>query len=65
MLTVGGVVAASQMQGLYSPGVQPCDWEVKGVGVYDISDLVWGSVFDANAPAYEVPDAVVTTIGGR
>ena len=65
MLTVGGVEAASQMQALYSSAVPPCDWEVKGVGVYDISDLIWGSVFNPSTPAYEVPDAVVSTIGGR
>ena len=65
MLTVGGVAAASQMQGLYSADPPTCDWEVKGVGVYDMSDLVWGSVYNATAPAYEVPDLIISTIGGR
>ena len=65
MLTVGGLRDASQMEALSSSVVEPCDWEVKGVGVYDISDLIWGSVFNPNTPAYEVPDAVVSTIGGR
>lgn len=64
MLTVGGVAAASQMQALYSASLPTCDWEVKGVGVYDMSDLVWGSVYNVTTPAYEVPDAVVSTIGG-
>ena len=65
MLTVGGVAAASQMQGLYSSDLSQCDWEIKGVGVYDISDSLWGSVFNSETPAYEVSDAVVSTIGGR
>ena len=65
MLTVGGVAGATQMQGLYVPSPPPCDWETKGVGVYDISDLIWGSVYNANTPAYEVPNTVVATIGGR
>ena len=65
MLTVGGVAAESQKQAQNTAITPPCDWEVKGVGVYDMSDLIWGSVFDANAPAYEVPAAVVSTIGGR
>ena len=65
MLTVGGVEAASQMQGSYSSNIAQCDWERKGVGVYDISDSIWGSVFNPKTPAYEVPDAVVSTIGGR
>ena len=65
MLTVGGVGGASQMQGLYSSILPTCDWEIKGVGVYDMSDLMWGSVFNPETPAYEVPDDVVSTIGGR
>ncbi|CAD6584293.1 MAG: hypothetical protein ASARMPRED_001726 [Alectoria sarmentosa] len=65
MLTVGGVAAASQMQGLYSEVLPTCDWEIKGVGVYDISELVWGSVYNATAPAYEVPDRVISAIGGN
>lgn len=64
MLTVGGVAAASQIQGFYSANPPTCDWEMKGVGVYDVSDLVWGSVYNATAPAYEVPDLVISTIGG-
>ena len=65
LLTVGGVAAASQMQGLPSTNLSPCDWEVKGVGVMDISSITWGSVYDAQAPAYEVPGAIVAAIGGR
>ena len=65
MLTVGGVGGASQMQGLYSSILPTCDWEIKGVGVYDMSDLMWGSVFNPETAAYEVPDDIVSTIGGR
>ncbi|KAL9070535.1 MAG: hypothetical protein Q9161_004832 [Pseudevernia consocians] len=64
MLTVGGVAAASQIQGFYSANPPTCDWEMKGVGVYDMSDLVWGSVYNATAPVYEVPDPMISTIGG-
>ncbi|KAL9103417.1 MAG: hypothetical protein Q9163_001519 [Psora crenata] len=42
----------------------PCDWEVKGVGVFDISKAIWGSVYDADAPTYTVPAQVTATIGG-
>ena len=42
----------------------PCDWETRGVGVYDLSTLTWGSVFDPNKGNYTVPDSVVETIGG-
>ena len=65
MLTVGGVANANQMQGLYYGSTPPCDWETAGLGVYDMSDLVWGSVYNASAPAYEVPDPVISTIGGK
>lgn len=56
LLTVGGIVDFN-----YSGN---CDWEFKGVGVMDISTLTWGSVFDANPKAYEVPGVVYKDIGG-
>lgn len=67
LLTVGGVAAAAQMQGQPAPSLQlgACDWEVKGIGVLDISTLIWGSVYNSDAPAYEVPEKVVATIGGK
>lgn len=64
MLTIGGVASATQFQGLPGINVSPCDWEVKSIGVLDISNVTWGSVYNAEAPPYEVPDLVVSTIGG-
>ncbi|KAL9125788.1 MAG: hypothetical protein Q9217_005056 [Psora testacea] len=57
MITVGG---ASNMR--YDE--QPCDWETKGVGVLDMSDVTWGSIFHAGAPPYAVPTRVAAAIGG-
>jgi len=42
----------------------PCDWETKGVGVFDLSDLTWGSVYNAHAGNYTVPSRVSAKIGG-
>lgn len=56
MLTVGGAGAASI--------TKDCDWERKGVAVYDLSKLSWGSTFVHDAAAYEVPSRVTSKIGG-
>lgn len=45
--------------------VSDCDWETKGVAVLDMTDVVWGSVFNVNDEPYQVPTAVVNAIGGR
>ena len=58
LITVGGAANTN-----YSAA--PCDWEYKGVGVFDMSDLTWGSVYDASAGDYAVPGLVTATIGGR
>ena len=58
MVTVGGAASAK-----YSEA--PCDWENKGVGVFDMSVPTWGSVYNAFAGDYTVPSLVVNTIGGR
>ena len=58
MITVGGAANSN-----YSAA--PCDWEYKGVGVFDLSDATWGSVYNAAAGDYAVPSLVVKTIGGR
>ena len=58
MITVGGAANTN-----YSAA--PCDWEYKGVGVLDMSDVTWGSVYNASAGDYAVPSLVVETIGGR
>ncbi|MCJ1477380.1 hypothetical protein MMC13_006051 [Lambiella insularis] len=58
MLTVGGV---SEHQSLTSG----CDWEEKGVAIFDMSALTWGSFFyDSSKSVYTVPNEVVRTIGG-
>ena len=57
MITVGGAANDDWHSA-------PCDWATKGVGVYDLSDLVWGSVYDASAPAYTVPKPIAASIGG-
>ena len=64
MLTVGGVASTTQMQGRPGINVSPCDWEVKGIGVLDISSMIWGSVYNAHAPPYEVPQKIVSVVGG-
>ena len=56
MLTVGGAANSKLNQ-------TPCDWETKGVGVFDMSAVAWGSVYDANAPDYTVPKLVASKIG--
>ena len=60
LLTVGGVSSIKQKSGHGG-----CDWETKGVAVMDLTDVTWGSVYDAHAPAYGVPAGVIATIGGR
>ena len=57
MLTVGG-----QQWNDLTAG---CDWESAGVAVYDLPTLTWGSVYDARAGAYAVPETVCRDIGGR
>ena len=57
MITVGGARNED-----YSK--LPCDWEYKGVGVLDMSDVKWGSVYNAQAPDYAVTKLVSAKIGG-
>ncbi len=52
------VVKANLLQG-------SCDWESKGVSIFDMSNITWGSVYDANAAPYLVPNQIVGKIGGR
>ena len=42
----------------------PCDWQRKGVNVFDMSAATWGSVYSTKTSAYTVPSAVVSKIGG-
>jgi hypothetical protein len=54
MITVGG----NNTNGL------TCDWEVKGVAVWELTTLTWGSVFSTNLSAFQVPDKVLSITGG-
>jgi len=56
MITVGGANGTSLYNG--------CDWETMGVAIYSLSTLTWGSVYDAFAPPYTVPNLVYGAIGG-
>ncbi|KAA8651738.1 hypothetical protein EYZ11_000059 [Aspergillus tanneri] len=59
MLTVGGTTSSDL--------ASYCDWEEKGVAIFDMStsgSSKWGSVYNAYAPAYQVPDTVYKVIGG-
>ena len=57
MITVGGGGKSSNIS-------SDCDWESKSLAVLDLSTIGWGSVFDAAASDYEVPDDVIKVIGG-
>ena len=59
MLTVGGWSDDDTNR------TNDCDWESRGVAIYEMSTLTWGSVYSAELPAYEVPQLVVDEIGGR
>ena len=65
LLTVGGIASITQKSGLRDTNATPCDWESKGLAVMDLTDITWGSVYEAHAPAYGVPLEVIGTIGGR
>jgi hypothetical protein len=42
-----------------------CDWELRGVAIYDLTTALWGPIFVENAPAYNVTPAIVKAIGGN
>jgi hypothetical protein len=54
MITVGG----------NTPGLT-CDWELKGVAVWDMTTLTWGSVFTADSPDFQVPTKLFPVTGGN
>jgi len=41
-----------------------CDAEVYGLAVLDLTGISWGTVYNAEAPSYEVPEEMVKVIGG-
>jgi hypothetical protein len=55
MITVGG----NNTNGL------TCDWEAKGVAVWELSTLTWGSVFLTNLTEYQVPEKILEITGGN
>ncbi|KAH5221193.1 hypothetical protein HBH68_037800 [Parastagonospora nodorum] len=55
MITVGG----NNTNGL------TCDWEVKGVAVWELTSLTWGSVFLNNLTEFQVPQKVLSATGGN
>ncbi|PKX93981.1 putative cell wall anchored protein [Aspergillus novofumigatus IBT 16806] len=55
MLTVGGAL---------SDDLSTCDSEYRGVALYDMSTLTWGSVYNASATDYAVPANIYQVIGG-
>jgi hypothetical protein len=55
MITVGG----NNTNGL------TCDWEVKGVAVWELTTLTWGSVFSTNLSGFQVPQKVLSVTGGN
>ncbi|TVY82131.1 Kelch repeat-containing protein [Lachnellula suecica] len=56
MLTVGGSGSTE---------FKSCDWETKGVAVYDLTTLTWGSEYDFDALDYGVPAPITSIIGGN
>ncbi|KAH7068684.1 hypothetical protein FB567DRAFT_248336 [Paraphoma chrysanthemicola] len=54
MITVGGNI---------TNGLE-CDWEVKGVAVWELSTLTWGSVFMSNLSTFQVPQKVLPLTNG-
>ena len=57
MVSVGGISS-------FNTTAAPCDWETKGVAIFDMSNVTWSSFYDQSAPSYTVPTAVVAKIGG-
>jgi hypothetical protein len=41
-----------------------CDSSAHGINVFDLTDLTWGTEYNVNASAYEVPGVVVDVVGG-
>lgn len=54
MITVGG----------NTPTIT-CDWETKGVAVWDMTALRWGSVFAVDRPEFQVPNQLLAATGGN
>ncbi len=57
MLSVGGISSFNTI-------AAPCDVETKGVEMFDMSSITFGTVYNQSAPSYTVPTVVVAKIGG-
>ncbi|PQE22714.1 cell wall anchored protein [Rutstroemia sp. NJR-2017a BVV2] len=55
LLTVGGIAGSFSTY---------CDWESKGVAIFDLSTLQWGSNFYHDAESYSLPSNLTAVIGG-
>lgn len=51
MLTVGGLVKSSA-----------CDWEDKGVAIFNATEVNWTSAYTPDAPAYVLPHSVASKV---
>ncbi|KAL9006496.1 MAG: hypothetical protein Q9188_000733 [Gyalolechia gomerana] len=58
MVSVGGARATNQTTG-------PCDWQTKGINVFEISNITWSSKYTKIIGDYQVPNAVFPRIGGN
>jgi hypothetical protein len=56
MVTIGGSNISSIKDN--------CDNAVHGIGILDLTDLTWGTTYNAKASTYQVPKAVVDIVGG-
>ncbi|KAL8840361.1 MAG: hypothetical protein Q9170_001376 [Blastenia crenularia] len=57
MLSVGGALTTDLTTG-------PCDWQTKGINVFDLSNITWSSKYTMTTEDYAVPSAVIAKIGG-
>lgn len=71
MITVGGSLDGSIVYNVETTAQDintsslTCNWEAKGIAVFDMTKLTWGFDFDAYTPAYQVPSAIASVIGGN
>lgn len=57
MVTVGGNRNGTNV-------TNECDWEYRGVAMFDLTSLGWGSVYHSDKPPYQVPSKISNVIGG-
>ena len=57
MVTVGGIRNGTN-------ATWQCDWEYRGVAMFDLTALGWGSVYDSGKPPYQVASKISAVVGG-